>query len=140
MKKLTNKKRARLFKFILLFYVICICYLCFGQFSGIEEAPKYILGIEADKIVHFCMFFPFPILLYLSGKSITRKVRKAVFFSLDALVIGAAFAGATELIQRTIAYRTGDWHDFIADILALTIASGITVIINTILLIKRASD
>ena len=140
MKKLTNKKRARLSKFALLFYIICVCYLCFAQFSGVEKAPQYLFGIESDKIAHFCMFFPFPILLYLCGKSLTRKPLKALFFALDALAIGAAFAAGTELIQRTIAYRTGDWRDFLADILALAIASGITLLTNYILLIKRASD
>lgn len=139
MKKLTNKKRARLFKFVLVFYVIAICFLCFGQFSGIEKAPTYIFGIAADKVVHFCMFLPFPIIYYLCFKSLTRKPVKAVFWALDTLVIGAAFAGATELIQRTISYRTGDWHDFLADILALAIACAITILTNLSLLIKRAS-
>lgn len=139
MKKLNNKKRARLFKFILVLYVIIVCFLCFGQFSGVEKAPQYFLGIESDKVVHFLMFFPFPILYYLCFKTIARKPKKAVFWALDTLVIGAAFAGATELIQGTIAYRTADWHDFKADILALAIASGITILTNIILLLKRAS-
>ena len=66
MKKLNNKKRARLFKFILVLYAACVCFLCFGQFDGVEKAPQFIFGIPSDKIVHFCMFFPFPILTYFS--------------------------------------------------------------------------
>lgn len=139
MKKLNNKERARLFKFLMVLYVICVCFLCFGSFSGIEKAPKYLFGIESDKIAHFCMFFPFPIIYYLACKSLTRKPMKAVFFALDTLVIGAAFAALTELVQSTLAYRTADWHDFIADILALAIASAITIVTTICLLVKRAS-
>lgn len=130
MKKLNNKQRAMLFRFILIMYAACICFLCFGQFGGIEKAPQNLFGIPSDKIVHFCMFFPFPIFYYLSFKTLARKPRKAVFWTLGTLVAGASFAAITELIQKTISYRSGDWNDFKADVLALVTACAVTLVLN----------
>lgn len=138
MKKLNNKKRARLFKFILVLYAVCVCFLCFGQFDGVEKAPQFIFGIPSDKIVHFCMFFPFPIIYYLSFKTLSRKPKKAIFWALDTLVIGATFAAITELIQKTISYRSGDWNDFKADILAVALACVVTLVLNLKNSLERA--
>ena len=135
---MTNKKRARLFKFLLVLYVVTVCYLCFGRISGDDRLPRTLFGLEIDKIAHFLMFLPFPILLYFSNKTVVRKPLKAVFRALDALVIGAAFAGLTELVQARIAYRTGDIHDFVADILALITGCIVTLIFNLVYSLRRA--
>lgn len=138
MKKLNNKQRARLFKFILVLYTACLCYLCFGQFNGIQKAPQFLFGIPTDKIEHFCMFFPFPIIYYLCFKTLARKPGKAILWTLETLAVGAVFAAATELIQRNISYRCGDWSDFLVDVLALAAGCIVTLILNLKYSLERA--
>ena len=47
-------------------YLIAIAVLCFGKFSDLPSVSNTILGIPTDKVVHFVMFFPFPILAFLA--------------------------------------------------------------------------
>ena len=53
-------------RILLVLYLICLGILCFGNFSGMPEMEKKILGFDPDKVVHFLMFFPFPILAWLA--------------------------------------------------------------------------
>ena len=57
-----NQTRSIIAKIVMLLYVVAVAYLCFANFHKLPEVPKTFLGIPMDKIVHFCMFFPFPIL------------------------------------------------------------------------------
>ena len=47
-------------------YLVAVAVLCFARFPESEDVPKSLLGIPMDKIVHFLMFFPFPVLTYLA--------------------------------------------------------------------------
>ena len=47
-------------------YLAAVLVLCFGKFPSSEDVPKYLWGIPTDKIVHFLMFLPFPVLAYLA--------------------------------------------------------------------------
>ena len=47
-----------LFRIFLVVYIGAVAYLCFANFRDLPDIQKTILGIPADKIVHFCMFFP----------------------------------------------------------------------------------
>ena len=58
-----NKTIARI---VFLLYLAVLMYLCFGKFQGIPQAPHGFFGIEGDKVVHFLMFLPFPILSYFA--------------------------------------------------------------------------
>ena len=132
-----KKNRALLFKALLVLYVVCVAYLCFAKFDGDDNLPKLIFGIEKDKVEHFFMFLPFPILFFLSFKNVSRKMGKAIAWALNTFVIGALFAASTEIIQHFIPYRQGDIHDFIADILALGIACVITLVLNIHFTLKK---
>ena len=112
-----NKTLARI---VFLLYLAVLMYLCFGKFSGLENEPRAIFGLEPDKVVHFLMFLPWPILAALSvlPNSTARSARTVVTLLIITL-IGCALAGTTEYIQGLLPYRSRDILDFIADCLGL---------------------
>jgi VanZ family protein len=124
-----DRKRT-LARLVFLLYFAAVLYLCFGQFSSLAEVTKRFLGFEADKVVHFLMFLPFPILFYLAFRWRTRNGWHSLGLTLFILVLGAAIAAGTEYIQDFIPNRASDILDFRADFLALCCASVITFIID----------
>ena len=87
-------------------------------------------GIPTDKIVHFLMFFPFPLLCFGAFDKFTTKPWHSVLFVVIVFCIGCVLAGATEIGQSMTKYRTGDERDFFADGIALGISSLIVLILD----------
>lgn len=112
---------------ILLSYVALVCYMCLANFNNTEMAswlPETLFGIQADKVIHFCLFFPVPILFFITfhGKSVFNS---AVF----SLFCCIAASTAIEFSQKLTAYRTFDIYDLYANYLAIVCG---TVIISVI--------
>lgn len=120
--------RALIFQLILLVYIVAVAYLCFANFDKAQNFQKYIFGIPTDKLVHFCMFFPFPIISFFASD----KRSTTIFGALASFVIvcsyGCIFAGITEIIQGMLPYRTEDLADFGADCLAICTSALFTFI------------
>ena len=129
-------KACNIFRILLLIYVALVAYLCFANFRSLPDVDKYIFGIPTDKVVHFCMFFPFAILGYYAYDRKTKTVLESLYAVINACAYGCIFAGITELIQATLPYRSEDLSDFGADCLGIGAASVMIFLIN-ILLIKR---
>ncbi len=69
-------KRRRIYRIITTVYLLAVAYLCFASSSGLPSIKEWHFFIPADKVVHFLMFFPFPILAYLSfGKGDNVRVQ-----------------------------------------------------------------
>ena len=101
-------------------YLVAIAVLCFGKFSDLPSVTNTILGIPTDKVVHFAMFFPFPILAFLAYDKFTGSVKSVVIFSLVTFLAGCLIAAGTEIGQAYLTeYRSGDPADFLADFVAL---------------------
>ena len=49
-------------RILFLLYLGAIALLCFMHVDKLPDVQKFIFGIPTDKIVHFGMFLPFPIL------------------------------------------------------------------------------
>ena len=96
--------------------------------------PKELWGIPIDKVVHFLMFFPFPLLAYLAFDRYREKRWSALPWAAIAFLGGSAFAAFTEMVQSRLSYRSGDPADFRADALAL--GAG-TVIVLIVILFKH---
>lgn len=107
----------------MLLYLAAVAYLCFANFNRISEFQKFFLGIPTDKIVHFIMFMPFPILLFFSLKGSTNSILAAFATIIVILSVGCIFAGLTEVIQGSLPYRTQDIGDFKADCLGMLVSS-----------------
>ena len=104
-------------------YLVAVAWLCFGKFDSLPHVERTLLGIPTDKVVHFLMFLPFPILSFLAFDGYPGKHGTAVLYTILAFFAGCAFAAATECIQARLSYRTGDGVDFQADFLALAAGS-----------------
>ena len=123
-------KGKRLIARILFFlYLAAVLVLCFGQFKDAPSVSWTLLGIPSDKIVHFCMFFPFPILAFLAFDKYTETPRSTFLFSGITFLVGVALAFGTEWGQAHLTtYRSGDPLDWVADISALFISTLIVII------------
>ena len=125
-------RRQRLIARILFgVYLVAVAWLCFGKFDSSQDMPTDLWGIPADKIVHFLMFLPFPVLAYFAFDRFTEKFWPSVLWTSVTLLAGCAFAAGTEYVQaRLLPYRTGDPADFRADFLALAASSVIVLILD----------
>ena len=131
-----NRTRSLLSKLILLLYILAVAYLCFANFHKLPEVPKTFLGIPMDKIVHFCMFFPFPILAFFAYDKLTQTPLQALAALLCICAFGGIFAGLTEIVQGMLPYRSQDIKDYNADLLSIGI-SGLLVFVYDISKMKK---
>ncbi len=117
-----SRKTRTLFRILLAVYIGAILFLCFGKFPAGPEVDLTLWGIPTDKLVHFSMFFPFPILTYLSlGRH--PETRRRILTIVQIFLIGILLAVATEWVQYYIPYRSGEWTDLFADSLGLLTSS-----------------
>ena len=125
-----NRIRARIFQIIMIIYIAAVGFLCFANFHKLPNVPKTFLGIAMDKVVHFCMFFPFPILAFFAYDRLTKTPWQALAALVSICAIGCAFAGLTEVVQDFLPYRVKDFNDFGADCIAVGIASVLVFVID----------
>ncbi len=118
-------------------YLAAIAFLCFMHVDKLPDVDKFLFGIPADKLAHFLMFLPFPILAYLAYDHLTNRFWSAVLFVAATFIIGALLAYGTEYVQGKLPYRSMDINDFKADALALAISSVFVFIIDVTHLQKR---
>ena len=123
-------KRRLIFKILLILYLCAVAWLCFGHFSSMPHVKMSYWGIPTDKIVHFLMFFPFPLLAFGAFDKYTTKPWHSILFVLILFGAGSLLAGATEIGQSMTTYRSGDTKDFLADGLALGLSCLIVLVID----------
>lgn len=118
-------------------YLAAIAFLCFMHADKLPDMQKTLFGIPTDKVAHFLMFLPFPILAFLAYDHVTNKVWSAVLFAVLTFAVGAAIAWGTEYIQGMLPYRSRDVADLRADLLALGISTLGVFITDVVNLPKR---
>lgn len=129
--------RALIFQLILLIYIVAVAYLCFANFDKTPDVPKFIFGIPVDKLVHFCMFFPFPIIIFFASDKRSSSLIKALSSFILVCSYGCIFAGFTEIVQAMLPYRSEDLADFGADCLAICTSAFFTLIADIYTIIKN---
>lgn len=129
--------RALVFRLCMILYISAVAYLCFAKVDSLPKIERSFFGIPADKIAHFCMFFPFPIISFLASDKRRTKFWEAFSFFLMASSVGCIFAGLTEIIQGSLPYRSEDVSDFGADCLAICLSSLIVLIANLLYVHKK---
>ncbi len=132
-----NRTRALVFRLLMILYVAAVAWLCFANFHRLPDVPRTFFGIPTDKVVHFCMFFPFPILAFLAYDPYTRTPWQALAALVSICAVGGIFAGCTEFIQEQLTYRSKDIHDFGADCLAIGIAGVLVFLIDVLKMRKK---
>ena len=112
---------AKIFwRILLVVYLAAVAYLCFASQGGLPKFDDWPFKIPADKVVHFLMFLPWPILASLSVMPDRNRASvRMVVTLLIITLIGCALAGTTEWVQGLLPYRSRDIMDFIADSLGL---------------------
>ena len=119
-----SQKQKIAFRILFFLYIAAVLYLCFGRFDNAPSIELNLWGIPTDKLVHFCMFFPFPILAFLAFDQYTKTVPHTLMFVGVTLVVGLIIAVGTEWGQASLTdYRSGDVLDFVADSAALLLGS-----------------
>ena len=132
-----NRTRALVFRLLMILYVAAVAWLCFANFHRLPDVPRNFFGIPTDKVVHFCMFFPFPILAFLAYDPYTRTPWQALAALVSICAVGGIFAGVTEFIQEQLTYRSKDINDFGADCLAIGIAGVLVFLIDVLKMRKK---
>lgn len=117
-------------------YLAAIAFLCFYHFDSIRDVGRDIFGIDADKVAHFLMFLPFPLLFYLSFDHPSKKVIRSLGFALSTLALGLLIAALTEYVQSFLPYRAADKADLVADAIAIG-AGTLTVLAIDLAHIKK---
>ena len=117
------------FRTLFFLYVAGVLFLCFGHFESTPDVPMSFLGIPTDKLVHFGMFFPFPILAFLAFDKYTETPKATFLFSGITWVLGLLLALGTEWGQAHLTtWRSGDPLDLTADALSITLSTVLVII------------
>ena len=128
---MTQKHLTILFRVLFFMYLAMLLLLCFGKFDNPPSVPMKLLGIPTDKLVHFCMFFPFPILSFLAFDRFTESLSQTLRFIGITLAAGVVLAFLTEWGQAYLTnYRTGDLWDILADGIGLILSSLLVIFLD----------
>ena len=123
-----NSKKLIL-RILFFVYIAAVLFLCFGHFDSTPDVPRSFLGIPTDKLVHFCMFFPFPILAFLAFDKYTETPKSTFLFSGITWILGLLLAFGTEWGQAHLTtYRSGDPLDLTADAISITLSTILVII------------
>lgn len=119
-------KMRHISAFLLCAYIVAVAALCFIKPSSLPQVELNFFGIAMDKLVHFIMFFPFPILAYMTFWPADASKPRKMAVLIVIMVFGAGMAVATEKIQAMTGYRTGDITDFAADMTGILAGAALT--------------
>jgi len=111
-------------------YLCAIAFLLFSTGDSLPSMSRSIFGLPTDKVAHFVLFAPFPILAFLSFDKETKKVWHTLLFAVVCLILGAGLAALTEYVQTLIPSRVADVKDFYADLAALTVSSILVFLVD----------
>ena len=113
---------------ILLFlaYLACVAWLCFGSFHPGPNIPRSLFGIPTDKVVHFLMFLPVPVLgtIAFDFRSWWRAL------SLNMLLANVIAFVFEHMQSRVTTIRVTDPADLNANILGITTGLLIAILIG----------
>lgn len=115
---------------LLILYIAALLFLCLANFGGMDVPPRLFLNIPTDKIVHFLMFAPFPVIAWLFIKARIRSQVKWFRMLVVLFVAGGLLALLTETLQGMTDYRSKDYFDALADMVGVLIGCIIVLIIR----------
>ena len=113
--------------FFFCLYILAVFYLCFAKPDDMPSIEITFFGLPIDKVVHFIMFLPFPILAFKAFDSENIKSGRRLLLLSGIAAAGGAIAALTEFIQGYLSYRSEDAHDLFSDLIGL--GTGIACVI-----------
>ncbi|MBQ8499598.1 MAG: VanZ family protein [Bacteroidales bacterium] len=109
-------------------YIGAIFFLCFMKGDNVPDVQLTLFGIPTDKIVHFCMFAPYPVLSFLAFCRESISKRRKIMVLTISVILGAGLAYGTEQLQGLTDYRSYDITDFYADLAGICCGTLATLI------------
>lgn len=122
-----NSKTRIIYILSFCLYILAVCYLCFARPDDIPSIEITFFGLPVDKIVHFLMFFPFPVLAFKAFDSEDSKPGRRILLIIGIGAAGTALAALTEFVQGYLSYRSEDAYDLFSDYIGL--GAGVVVVI-----------
>lgn len=132
--------RGRISLILLIIYIASVLFLSLYSFENTQvDLPKYFLGIPIDKIIHFIMYLPLPVLIW----SVLVDFYPSLYNKSTALII-SLFASifistSTEILQNTTEFRQFEYLDLIANYLGVIIGLLSISIIKKLIFYVRSS-
>ena len=119
-------------------YLAAVAVLCFMNPSDIPEIDmQTFLGIPIDKVLHFLMFLPYPILAGLSFMNGRMGLVRNMVILTAIIITGIGVSYGTEVIQAHTGYRSYEIADFYADLTGLATGSIIVAAYITYTTLKK---
>ncbi len=132
--------RGRISLILLIIYIASVLFLSLYSFENTQiDLPKFFLGIPLDKIIHFIMYIPLPILLWavlidFYPSYYHRGVALVIIF-----IISIILSTSTEILQKTTEFRQFEYLDLIANYLGVIIGLLSISIIKKLIFYVRSS-
>lgn len=119
-----------LFRTLFVLYIFLLFFFSFYSFKSTPvDLSKYILGIRADRIAHFVMFFPFPFSAWFAFGGQIKKITSK--FAYSALFItGIVVVSFTEALQAIIPGRDSDWLDLVANYSSILMGTLLVILVD----------
>ena len=116
-------------------YLAALALLCFMKTDSVPDVQFTLLGIPMDKLAHFCMFVPYPVLAFQTFCPDNGSIWRELTVLGVLAVLGLGLAYGTEQIQSLTGYRSYEIADFYAD--SIGISAGAAVVLAYISFRKR---
>ncbi len=123
---------------LLCIYIALVAYVCFTQPDNVPELRPDLWGIPIDKVMHFIMFLPYPVVAYGAFRPESEDLLFHLGIILVIFATGAGLAIGTEQLQRFSEYRTYEIADFYADMAGMS-CSALLILIYILITKKRGT-
>lgn len=114
--------------FVLCCYFAVVLILCLARPQSIPSLEKFMWGVPVDKIAHFLMFMPYPVIAYTVFKPSEGKKWRHIVVLAAVFALGIGLAMGTEQLQGMSDYRSYEIEDFYADVLGMEFSAFITAL------------
>lgn len=121
-------------------YIGAVLFLCLMKPDDIPQPEIDLFGIPLDKVVHFLMFLPFPVLSFSVFYDRSSKTMTNLLIIAIILLFGTVAAYGTEYLQSLTEYRSSDITDVYADLTGLAVGGISTAIFTLIRKTKTRTD
>lgn len=127
-----------LFRIGFVLYATLIAALSLINFEGSSSSDLFFDGF--DKVVHFCFYLGFSVLLAQAFIEGFREVKK-VTLRFWVIVYSLFYGGMIEFAQMWLTtYRQADWNDFYANALGVAVGVALHPYLSRVLLNAKSRN
>jgi len=117
-----------------IFVILTILVLCFMDTEPLPAAPMN----DFDKLIHVIMFLGLSGVIYFDNTGYLKFPISKTRIFLSVFLLPVIMGGLIEIIQEYFTKtRSGDWFDFLFDVVGSLLGWGIALLINNWLPLKK---